>query len=112
VLVCDVIEPTDGKAYERDPRSIAKRAETYLKASGLGDTAYFGPEPEFFLFDERALEQRAGHSFYQIEEYEAPWNSGAKLEGGNRGHRPTQQGRLLPRAARWTAPSTCATRWS
>ena len=51
VLVCDVIEPTDGKAYERDPRSIAKRAETYLKQSGLGDTAFFGPEPEFFIFD-------------------------------------------------------------
>lgn len=51
ILTCDVIDPTDGKAYERDPRSLARRAEAYLKSSGLGDTAYFGPEPEFFIFD-------------------------------------------------------------
>ena len=52
ILTCDVLEPSDGKPYERDPRSLAKRAEAYLKASGLGDTAYFGPEPEFFIFDQ------------------------------------------------------------
>jgi glutamine synthetase len=51
VLTCDVVEPTDGKGYDRDPRSIAKRAEAYLKSSGVGDTAFFGPEPEFFIFD-------------------------------------------------------------
>ncbi|HEX8988649.1 MAG TPA: glutamine synthetase beta-grasp domain-containing protein, partial [Rhodocyclaceae bacterium] len=51
VLTCDVVEPSDGKGYDRDPRSLAKRAEAYLKSSGLGDTAYFGPEPEFFIFD-------------------------------------------------------------
>jgi len=96
VLVCDVIEPTDGKAYERDPRSIAKRAETYLKSTGLGDVAYFGPEPEFFLFDEVRWSNEPGHSFYQIDEYEAPWNSGAKLEGGNRGHRPRTKGGYFP----------------
>lgn len=51
VLTCDVVEPADGKGYERDPRSLAKRAEAYLKSTGIGDTAYFGPEPEFFIFD-------------------------------------------------------------
>ncbi|MFM0741616.1 glutamine synthetase beta-grasp domain-containing protein, partial [Paraburkholderia xenovorans] len=51
VLTCDVVEPADGKGYERDPRSLAKRAEAYLKSTGLGDTAFFGPEPEFFIFD-------------------------------------------------------------
>ena len=96
VLVCDVIEPTDGKSYERDPRSIAKRAEAYLKATGLGDTAFFGPEPEFFLFDSVRWSTEPNHSFYAIDEYEAPWNSGAQLEGGNRGHRPTVKGGYFP----------------
>src|ERR671920_320873 len=50
-ITCDVIEPSDGKGYERDPRSLARRAEAYLKSTGLGDVAYFGPEPEFFIFD-------------------------------------------------------------
>ncbi|MBV2163172.1 MAG: glutamine synthetase beta-grasp domain-containing protein, partial [Comamonas sp.] len=78
-LQCDVVEPGDGKAYDRDPRSIAKRAEAYLKASGLGDTAFFGPEPEFFLFDNVRWDNQPGNTFYSIEEYEAPWNSGAQL---------------------------------
>ena len=74
ILTCDVVEPADGKAYDRDPRSIAKRAEAYLKSSGLGDTAYFGPEPEFFMFDGVRWSTAPGHTFYEIEEYEAPWN--------------------------------------
>ena len=96
VLTCDVIEPTDGKAYERDPRSIAKRAETFLKSTGIGDTAFFGPEPEFFLFDDVRWSCEPGNSFYAIDEYEAPWNTGAKLEGGNRGHRPRVNGGYFP----------------
>ena len=84
-MSCDVIEPSDGKSYDRDPRSIAKRAEAYLKASGLGDTAFFGPEPEFFVFDGVRWNNDMGGCGYQIDEYEASWNSGSKLEGGNRG---------------------------
>ena len=95
-LQCDVIEPGDGKAYDRDPRSVAKRAEAYLKASGLGDTAYFGPEPEFFIFDGVRWSTEAHNPFYEIEEYEAPWNTGAKFEGGNRGHRPRVKGGYFP----------------
>ncbi|RMX09223.1 type I glutamate--ammonia ligase [Allofranklinella schreckenbergeri] len=95
-LTCDVVDPADGTPYERDPRSIAKRAEAYLKASGLGDTAYFGPEPEFFLFDGVRWENSPGKVSFEIEEYEAPWNSGAKLEGGNRGHRPGPKGGYVP----------------
>jgi len=96
VLICDVIEPTDGKAYERDPRSIAKRAETFLKQSGVGDTAYFGPEPEFFLFDEVRWSTEPNNTFYAINDYEGPWNSGEKIEGGNRGHRPRVKGGYFP----------------
>ncbi|KAF1022300.1 MAG: 3-hydroxylaminophenol mutase [Paracidovorax wautersii] len=95
-LTCDVLEPSDGKAYDRDPRSIAKRAEAYLKSSGLGDTAYFGPEPEFFIFDNIRWNTDASGSFFKIEEYEAPWNSGAKLDDGNKGHRPTTKGGYFP----------------
>jgi glutamine synthetase len=96
VLICDVIEPTDGKAYERDPRSIAKRAEAFLKATGLGDTAFFGPEPEFFLFDDVRWSTEPNNTFYAIDEYEAPWNSGVKMEGGNRGHRNRLKGGYFP----------------
>lgn len=96
ILTCDVIDPADGTPYDRDPRSIARRAESYLKASGLGDTAYFGPEPEFFIFDGVRWENSMGRVFFEIDEYEAPWNSGSKLEGGNRGHRPTVKGGYFP----------------
>ena len=96
IMTCDVIEPSDGKAYDRDPRSVAKRAEAYLKASGLGDTAFFGPEPEFFIFDGVRWSTEPNNTFYEIEEYEAPWNTGTKLEGGNRGHRPTVKGGYFP----------------
>ena len=95
-LTCDVLEPGDGKAYDRDPRSVAKRAEAYLKASGLGDTAFFGPEPEFFIFDDVRWGTDMSGSFVKIDEYEAPWNSGKKIEGGNRGHRPTVKGGYFP----------------
>jgi len=96
ILSCDVLEPGDGKAYDRDHRSIAKRAEAYLKASGLGDTAYFGPEPEFFIFDDVRWGADMSGSFVHVDEYEAPWNTGKKMDGGNRGHRPTVKGGYFP----------------
>ncbi|HCA27752.1 MAG TPA: glutamine synthetase, partial [Betaproteobacteria bacterium] len=88
ILTCDVVEPTDGKGYDRDPRSIAKRAEAYLKSTGLGDTAYFGPEPEFFVFDSVTWHADMSGAAVKVESEEAAWSSGEKFEGGNIGHRP------------------------
>ncbi|MFD0914359.1 type I glutamate--ammonia ligase [Methylophilus luteus] len=96
VLTCDVVDPTDGKGYDRDPRSLAKRAEAYLKSSGLGDTAYFGPEPEFFIFDSVQWDATMGGSFVKINSEEAAWSSGEKFEGGNTGHRPGVKGGYFP----------------
>ena len=79
ILTCDVIEPGDGKPYERDPRSLAKRAEAYLKSSGIGDAAYFGPEPEFFVFDSIRWDVSMKGSFVEIESESAAWNSGKNL---------------------------------
>lgn len=96
ILTCDVIDPTDGKGYDRDPRSIAKRAEAYLQASGIGDTAYFGPEPEFFIFDNVAWDVSMGNSFLKVNSEEAAWQSGDSFEGGNTGHRPKVKGGYFP----------------
>jgi glutamine synthetase len=96
VLTCDVVEPTDGKGYDRDPRSIAKRCEAYLKSTGLGDTAYFGPEPEFFIFDGVTWNADMQGCFVKIDSEEAPWSSGLALEGGNTGHRPGKKGGYFP----------------
>ncbi|MFN7724048.1 MAG: type I glutamate--ammonia ligase [Rubrivivax sp.] len=96
ILSCDVIEPGDGKAYERDPRSLAKRAEAYLKSSGHGDTAFFGPEPEFFIFDGVRWATDMSGCFVKIDSDEASWMTGEKMEGGNMGHRPTVKGGYFP----------------
>ena len=96
VFTCDVIEPSDGKGYDRDPRSIAKRAEAYLKSSGLGDAAYFGPEPEFFVFDGVQWNVDMQGCSVKIHSEEAPWSSGADIEGGNTGHRPGKKGGYFP----------------
>ena len=96
VLSCDVIDPADGKGYDRDPRSIANRAEAYLKSSGIGDTAYFGPEPEFFIFD--SVEWKVGMSgaYHKIFSEEGAWSSDTKFEGGNTGYRPAVKGGYFP----------------
>ncbi|MGE4337557.1 MAG: type I glutamate--ammonia ligase, partial [Pigmentiphaga sp.] len=96
ILTCDVVEPADLKGYDRDPRSLAKRAEAYLKSSGLGDTAYFGPEPEFFVFDGITWGADASGNFFKIKAEEAPWSSGIDYEHGNTGHRPRTKGGYFP----------------
>jgi glutamine synthetase len=96
ILTCDVLEPSDGKPYDRDPRSLAKRAENYMKASGLGDAAYFGPEPEFFIFDQVQWSVDMQGSFVKITSNEAPWSTGRDMEGGNLGHRPAVKGGYFP----------------
>ena len=95
-ISCDVVEPATGEGYERDPRSIANRAEAYLKASGIADTAYFGPENEFFVFDDVKWTTEMGHCSYQIDSEEAEWNSGKAYEDGNIGHRPGVKGGYFP----------------
>ncbi len=96
LLTCDVIEPSDMKGYDRDPRSIAKRAEAYLKSTGIGDTAYFGPEPEFFVFDSVTWKTDMSGSSVKINSEEASWSSDEKYEGGNMGHRPAVKGGYFP----------------
>jgi len=96
VITCDVVEPTDGKGYDRDPRSIAKRAEAYLKSTGIGDTAYFGPEPEFFVFDSVNWQIDMSGSFCKVNSEEAAWASADKFDSGNTGHRPTVKGGYFP----------------
>ncbi|MCS6997507.1 MAG: type I glutamate--ammonia ligase [Casimicrobiaceae bacterium] len=95
-ITCDVIEPSTGKGYDRCPRSLAKRAEAYLKSTGLGDTAYFGPEPEFFIFDAVEWKVDMSGSYCKIFSKEAAWESDAKHEGGNKGHRPAVKGGYFP----------------
>ena len=96
VVSCDIIEPEDGKPYEKDPRSIAKKAENYLKESGIADTAYFGPENEFFIFDDVKFEDKLGSSSFAIDSTEACYNSGKNYEEGNIGHRPLVKGGYFP----------------
>ena len=95
-LRCDIIEPATMQGYERDPRSVAKRAEAYLASTGLGDTAFFGPEPEFFIFDSVKWKADISGASYSIESEEADWSTHADFEGGNTGHRPRVKGGYFP----------------
>jgi glutamine synthetase len=96
VLRCDIVEPSTGQGYGRDPRSLAKRAEDYLKSTGIGDTAFFGPEPEFFVFDDVRWAQEMRGGFYEIDSSEGHWSSRKQMEGGNPGHRPGIKGGYFP----------------
>ena len=96
ILFCDVVEPSTGELYSRDPRSTAKRAEAYLKTTGIGDTVYVGPEAEFFMFDDVRFENSYNTSYYKIDDIELPTNSGTKYDSGNMGHRPRAKGGYFP----------------
>ncbi|WP_066807492.1 type I glutamate--ammonia ligase [Sphingomonas asaccharolytica] len=96
ILVCDIVEPSTGELYARDPRSTAKRAEAYLKTTGIGDTVYVGPEAEFFMFDNVQFETSYATSYYKIDDIELPTNTGREYEGGNLGHRPRAKGGYFP----------------
>ena len=96
VLFCDVHEPSTGMSYERCPRSVAKKAEAYIQEAGIGDTAYFGPEAEFFVFDDVRFDVSMNRTFYAIDSAEGPYNSGTEFDEGNPGHRPDVKGGYFP----------------
>ena len=96
VLTCDVIEPSSMQGYERDPRSLARRAEAYLKSTGIADTAFFGPENEFFIFDSVKWDDGMWGSMVKIGSEEAVWSRGEDFEGGNTGYRPGVKGGYFP----------------
>ena len=96
ILFCDVIEPSTGEGYARDPRSTARRAEAYLAHSGVGDAAMFGPELEFFVFDDVRFDVSVNHTFYAVEAEESPAASGKEYPEGNYGHRPPAKGGYFP----------------
>ncbi|HVL79952.1 MAG TPA: glutamine synthetase beta-grasp domain-containing protein, partial [Sphingomicrobium sp.] len=96
VLVCNIVEPSTGELYGRDPRSTATRAEAYLSASGIGDTVYVGPEAEFFMFDDVRFEDGYSSSYYKLDDIELPANSGRDYDGGNLAHRPRAKGGYFP----------------
>ncbi len=93
---CDVIEPDTMQGYNRDPRSIALRAEAYMQSQKIADTAFFGPEPEFFIFDDVRWGTEMGNTFFSIDSDEAAWNTGKEMPGGNTGHRPGVKGGYFP----------------
>ena len=93
---CDVVEPSTMQGYDRCPRSLAGRAEAYLKSTGVADAAFFGPENEFFVFDDVRWDDSMQGAFYSIDSSEGSWNSGRSYEDSNSGHRPTVKGGYFP----------------
>ena len=95
-IFCDVLEPHSGERYERDPRGTARKAEAYLQQTGIGDKAYFGPEAEFFIFDDVRFDTQMNKAFYYIDSAEGAYNTGTEYESGNLGHRPAVKGGYFP----------------
>ncbi|MDE0113918.1 MAG: glutamine synthetase beta-grasp domain-containing protein, partial [Albidovulum sp.] len=93
---CSVVEPDTGEAYERDPRSTAEKAENFLKSTAIGDQAFFGPEAEFFVFDDVRFANQINKVSYEIDAQDSPWNSDTEYELGNMGHRPGVKGGYFP----------------
>jgi len=95
VMICDIRDPVTGERYSRDPRNIAKKAAAYLKASGIADTAYFGPEAEFFIFDDIRYDSTEHSSYYYVDSAEGQWNTG-RAEGPNLGYKPRYKEGYFP----------------
>ncbi|NEQ49697.1 MAG: type I glutamate--ammonia ligase [Leptolyngbya sp. SIO3F4] len=95
-MVCSIKEPRTGEWYDRCPRVIAQKALDYLKSSGIGDTAYFGPEAEFFIFDDVRFDTTSNSSYYYVDTVEGRWNTGREEEGGNLGYKPNYKGGYFP----------------
>ncbi|MBW2488849.1 MAG: type I glutamate--ammonia ligase [Deltaproteobacteria bacterium] len=95
VLICNIVDPVTREAYTRDPRNIARKADAYLKSSGIGDVAYFGPEAEFFIFDDIRFESTRYAAFYEIDSVEGNWNTGRE-EGPNLGYKPRHKEGYFP----------------
>jgi glutamine synthetase len=95
VLICDIADPVTREPYTRDPRNIVKKADAYLKSSGIGDVAYIGPEAEFFIFDDIRFESSRFGAFYEIDSIEGTWNTG-RDEGPNLGYKPRHKEGYFP----------------
>jgi glutamine synthetase len=93
---CNVVEPDTGEAYSRDPRSTAVKAEAYLKSTGIGDNAYFGPEAEFFIFDDVRFSVKMNKVSFEVDAIDGAWNTDTEYESGNMGHRPGVKGGYFP----------------
>ena len=94
-MLCNIVDPITKEKYTRDPRNIAQKAEAYLKSTGIGDTAYFGPEPEFFVFDDVRYDSNAHESYYSVDSVEASWNTGRE-ENPNLGYKPRHKEGYFP----------------
>jgi glutamine synthetase len=91
-----IVDPFTGEPYSRDPRNVAAKAEAHLRATGIADTSYFGPEAEFYIFDDVRFETRQNAGYYYIDSIEGAWNTGRVEEGGNRGYKPRYKGGYFP----------------